>query len=173
MDAHGFDRLARTVSVRIPRRGLASVLGVSALGLGALAEGKKKKKVKKNGFGCVDVGKYCKNDGQCCSGVCDGKKKRKCKAHGASTCQPGQNSCLGVPAGCTTVTGAAGQCSATTGKASYCFTEAACFPCTKDTDCVAQFGAEAACIVCEIECGPENPGGNPKGTSCVGPGTPG
>lgn len=182
MDDRDFDRLTRAVSTRLPRRRLAGLLGLGAAGLGILglsdlAEArknrnknkknkkrqKKKKKVKRNDFGCVDVGKTCKNDGQCCSGICEGKKNKKCKAHDESTCQAGQDSCIGVPAPCMTTAGFIGQCGTTTGKAAFCFSDGDCFPCTKDADCEPTFGARAACIVC-AEC----LGVTPQGTGCVG-----
>ena len=168
MDAHDFDRLTRTLSPRMPRRTLAGLLGLTALGVAGSPEAKKKKKkkkkVKRNNFGCVDVGKYCKNSGQCCSGICQGKKKnRKCKAHDQSTCQPGQDTCAGNAVPCTTTTNVAGTCVVTTGKAPYCFFEGDCAPCSKDSDCVPTLGAGAACIVC-----PECINQTPQGTACVG-----
>lgn len=175
MDAPDFDHLTRAISIRIQRRRLAGLLGMGAAGLGAIglsdsAEAKKnknkkkKKKVKRNDFDCVDVGKFCKNNGQCCSGICQGKKdKKKCKAHDESTCQAGQDFCLGVEVSCTTTTGSTGSCAITTGKASYCFEDGDCFPCSKDSDCVPLLGAGAACIVCTGEC----LGENPQSTACV------
>lgn len=169
MDAPDFDRLTRSVSTQLSRRSLASLLGlgtlgVSAVGLPDLAEAKKKKKVKRNDFDCVDVGKFCKNDSQCCSGICEGKKKsRKCTAHDESTCQSGQEACLGPLVPCTTTTGSEGNCATTTGKASYCGHGGTCFPCSKDTDCEPTFGAGAACAVC-APC----VGETPQGTACIG-----
>ena len=174
MESEYFDRLARAVSTRLPRRSLSGLLCVSSAGLSSvslpqLAEArknkKKKKKVKKNDFGCVNVGKYCKNDGQCCSGICEGKKnKKKCQAHDESTCQAGQDLCLGVDVPCTTTKGDTGQCVTTTGNAPYCFSGGDCFPCSKDSDCVAFTGVGSACIVCVSECFGENP----QATACVG-----
>lgn len=174
MDAHDFDLLTRVVSTQLPRRSLAGLLGLGALGMSSLAEAKKKKnrkkkkKVKRNDFNCVDVGKYCKNNGQCCSGICKGKKnKRKCKAHDESTCQAGQDTCLGTNPGCATTAGFMGECATTTGKAPYCFSSGDCFPCSKDTDCESILGAGAACTVC-AQCVPETP----RGTACVGTAAP-
>jgi len=175
MDARDFDRMARSVSTRMPRRTLAGLLGLSLLSVAGLAEAKKNnnknkdkkknKKVKRNDFGCVSVGKFCKNDGQCCSGICQGKKdNKKCKAHDQSTCQSGQDLCLGNPVGCTTTSGSVGQCGTTTGNAPYCFDGGPCSPCSKDSDCEAIAGAGAACIVCVTECFGENP----QSTACVG-----
>ncbi len=167
MDANEFDRMTRRVSIRFSRRTLSGLLGVSLAGVAGLTEAKKKKKkkIKRNGFGCVNVGNSCKNDGQCCSGICAGKKrKRKCRAHDEGTCQPGQDSCVGTSVACTTTGGLMGQCAVTTGKAEYCTSSGVCFPCTRDSDCVPNFGPGAACFVCMKECA----GSNPGGTACGG-----
>jgi hypothetical protein len=168
MDIARFDHLTRTVSTLLSRRTLAGTLGLGALALPGLAEAKKhkkrkKKKIKLNDFGCVNVGGFCKNSGQCCSGICSGKKgKKKCKAHNASTCTAADDFCLaGVATPCTLEGGGVGQCVRTTGEASYCEADGGCVDCTKDADCVPFCGAGAACIVCPIECGP-------NGTACVG-----
>jgi hypothetical protein len=173
VDCNRFDRLTRSFSTLLSRRTFASALGLGALSLPSLADAKKKhhrkhkkhkhkKKVKRNDFGCVNVGKFCKNNGQCCSGICQGKKgKKKCKAHDESTCQPGQDVCLGIEVECITTLGDSGACVRTTGNASYCFASGDCFPCTRDPDCESTFGAGAACIVC-AECAIT---GN---TACVG-----
>lgn len=178
MDAHDFDRRTRAISTRLPRRSLAGLLGLGAASLGTLGQidltnarkkKKKKKKVKRNDFDCVDVGKFCKNNSQCCSGICEGKKNKTCKAHDQSTCQPGQDSCLGTEVQCATTTGAEGNCVTTTGKAPYCYNQSPgnCTQCSKDSDCVPLLGAGAACIVCAI-CLDQNP----DGTACVGLGQP-
>jgi hypothetical protein len=168
MDSDRFDGLTRSVSTLLSRRSFASALGLSTLALPALVEAKKKhkhkkkKKVKLNDFGCVNVGDFCKNNGQCCSGICQGKKgKGKCQAHNESTCQPGQDVCTVPAVDCTSETGDPGACSITTGQATYCEANGTCFDCKKDADCVAVCGAGAACIVC-AECSET---GN---TACVG-----
>jgi hypothetical protein len=173
MDAHDFDRITRVVATRLPRRTLAGLLGAASLSAFNLSEAtkrkrkQKKKKIKPNDFGCVDVGRFCKNGGQCCSGICTGKKrKRKCRAHDERSCQPGQDSCAGAGASisCTTTAGLKGQCVITTGKAAYCLGSGDCFACTRDSDCVPTFGAGAACIVCTSECSGVTPGS----TACAG-----
>jgi hypothetical protein len=166
MDGSRFDRWTRALS----RRTVAGVLGLGALGLPSLIEAKKhkhkhkkKKKVKFNDFGCVDVGNFCKNSGQCCSGICQGKKgKKKCQAHNVSTCTAGQHTtgCSGTDTICTSSTGDEGFCETTTGNAPYCAAVGTCSTCTKDTECQVLFGPDAACIVCS---------GCPGGTVCVGP----
>src|SRR5437867_559955 len=102
MDARHFDRWARPLVEGASRRDaiVAALLGSVALargGSGVMAKKqkhkRKRKKITRNSFGCVNVGGFCKNGGQCCSGICQGKKgKGKCQAHDASTCQPGQTS---------------------------------------------------------------------------------
>ena len=174
MDAERFDSLAHALRDGRTRRGFTTLLGAGLAGLAGgwpdlTADAKrkkrkkkrrKKKKAKLNEFGCVDVGKFCKNDGQCCSGACEGNE---CQPHGESTCQPGQDICLGVEVPCVTETGQPGQCTTTTGEASYCFAEGDCFPCSKDADCQAICGPQAACIVC-AQCLTEG-----LQTACVGP----
>jgi hypothetical protein len=166
MDAPEFDHLTRAISTRLPRRALTGLLGLSSLGVVGLTEAgkkKKRKKIRRNIFGCVDVGKFCKNAGQCCSGICKGKKgKKKCRAHDESTCLPGQNVCVGAMVGCITTAGIPGQCGVTTGRAPYCFATGECFPCSKDTDCELPVGFGAACLACP-SCFDETP----KGTACV------
>lgn len=181
MDPQRFDDLVRHLPLR-PRRDVLTGLagGVLAMLPSASvreAEAKKnknrKKPLKRNDFGCVDVGKACRgNDNNCCSGVCDGKKPKKgdrdkstCVAHDASTCVAGQTvaACDGVTVECATTSGEGdGQCVTTTGKAPYCFGAARCFACKKDADCVAVCGAGAACFPCAAECG------DTVGTACGG-----
>jgi hypothetical protein len=153
MDSHGFDGLTRSVATLLSRRCLAGALGFGALTFPGLAKARKKhkhkKKVKFNDFGCVNVGGFCKNNGQCCSGICTGKR---CQAHDESTCQPGEDACAGTEVACTTIAGEDGTCVRTTGGASYCQATGTCFACRKDADCVeACREARAACIVC-AEC---------------------
>jgi hypothetical protein len=116
---------------------------------------KKKQKANFNDFGCVDVGNFCKNDDQCCSGVCEGDK---CQAHDANGCQTGQNEliCGGTNQVCISTDGKGGFCNTTTGNAGYCAAKdgVLCLACTKDADCVQFCGSRAACIVCQnAECG--------------------
>jgi hypothetical protein len=175
MDSDRFDGLTRSVSTLLSRRTLAGVLGLGALAVPTRTEAKKhthkKKKPKFNDFGCVNAGNFCQNSGQCCSGICQGQKgKKKCQAHDQSTCQSGQQEegCGpdggGVTVPCVSSTGDDGICETTTGKAGYCSADGQCFDCTKDADCVAFCGPQAACIVCAdcvVQVGTE--------TACVGP----
>jgi hypothetical protein len=158
MDAPRFDRLTRSLAGAALRRGLLRGLAAFALtgaGLPRVATAKKKrKKIKRNAFGCVNVGKFCKNNSQCCSGICQGKKgKKTCKAHDTGGCQAGHAPCNAPQVPCTTDGGKAGFCATTTGNAGYCTTGTGgeCTPCTRDADCREICGAGAACIAC-LEC---------------------
>jgi hypothetical protein len=160
-----FDRWTRTVSPVLSRRGLATALGLAATAIPGPAKAKKRKKrkIKRNALGCVNVGNRCKNAGQCCSGICKGKKgKKTCKAHDTGGCQAGEDVCAGNVVECTTSTGDAGACRRTTGNAGYCAAGGDCFPCTKDADCQAVCGLQAACIPICVGCGPSN-------TACAAP----
>lgn len=161
------------------RRDLWRGLAGAGLGLGTArwqltAEAKKKRKHKKrkkkakpNAFGCVNVGNFCKNSGQCCSGICAGKKGKTCQAHDASTCQAGQTvvACGGVDTFCTTSGGETGACTTTSGNAGYCTKTANCFACSRDADCEAVCGPQAACLPCALSCTATG------GTACAGPAT--
>ena len=167
MDEHQFDRLTR----RFVLGGFTAALGLGMerlLDPASARKGKKrKKKVKFNEFGCVNVGNFCKHDDQCCSGICEGKKgKRKCRNHDAgSGCQKGDNSCVEDLPDCTTATGISAQtrCGTTTGNASYCWFDGDCMNCSKDEECQELCGPAAACIKCP-NCSMA------FDTACVGPG---
>ena len=178
MDGSRFDDLTRALTAspsrhRLVRGFAAAVLAQAALlgpdpGDGA-ARKRRKKKFKKNTFGCVDVGKKCYGkDARCCSGICDGNGKRsKCAAHNEGSCTRNDNSCL-EPFLC----GVDGECYRTTGKAGFCgrIGTCDCDPCKKDKDCEAEFGAGAACIVCITNSVDDCVGVNgSKGTACVPP----
>jgi hypothetical protein len=161
--------LVRSFPFVLSRGATATAFGLAALGGPRLSEAKKKhkrkKKIERNEFGCVDVGTFCKNDGQCCSGICQGKKgKKRCKAHDTGTgCQAGQTAqiCGGTDVTCTTSTGfPQGLCATTTGNAAYCSANTACQVCARDVDCHAEFGPQAACVVCN---------GCAEGTACDSP----
>lgn len=166
MDTNRFDALARALNHQQTRRGALGVLaGFSGLGLGAAAakKGKKRKPKQKprfNQFGCVNVGGFCKNSGQCCSNICRGKKgKRTCRAHntGGSVCEPVELGFCGAGDDVSAVicNNGIGRCVTTTGNAPYCAgsqPEESCspdiVPCTKDKECQRFCGADAACIQC-------------------------
>ena len=160
MDSTHFDHLTRTFSLHFSRRSVAGALGLGAIAIPGLSEGrkkhkkrKKKKKITRNALGCVNVGNFCKNAGQCCSGLCEGKNgKKTCRAHNAGVCIADTDSCTAgveVPCNpsnpscfCTLTTGNAGFCAAFSGgPAGHCRV------CRKDTDCEPEFGEGAACVV--------------------------
>jgi hypothetical protein len=177
VDQKRFDAVTRTLtslpSRRDVLRGIAAVgIGVSGLRTSDAAEAKKKSKHKKrkgkkkkkttpqpvvNQFGCLDVGQPCKGDSTlCCSGVCEGKKPKKgekdertCAAHNAGFCTAEVDSCtVGGNTSCRPNC----FCTQTTGHAGFCgrFSSIGtpdCRVCTRDTDCQAEFGLGAACIV--------------------------
>ena len=169
-----FDRLVRALTQEHSRRGATRLLGGLAAGsvLGVVGHGEvvakkhKHTKIKRNEFGCVNVGDACQNDGQCCSGICQGKKgKAKCKAHDVDVCHAGQDSC-GVDSFPCTIPGGPDQafCYTTTGNAGYCGAAGGgCVDCTKDADCLTFCGAGAACIQC-LPC----LNTTVSGTACVG-----
>jgi hypothetical protein len=188
MDPTRFDDLLRSFASVSARRAVLGALSAAVLGLGVghphgAASAKKDKKSKKkplklNAFGCVNVDGACQGkDANCCSGICDGEKpkkgkkdKSKCLAHDTGTgCFAGQINtfCGGTTVACTTSTGSpAGVCDTTTGNAPYCTDSGECFPCKKDKDCVPICGAGAACAKCPTGCA------SAGGTVCVSP-TPG
>jgi hypothetical protein len=169
MEEHRFAALVRSLT-----RSRRAVVG-SALGFGVLTvpgliaarkrkhKKRKKKKVTFNDFGCVNVGGFCKNADQCCSGICEGKQGRQtCQEHDQTTCQAGQDAYCsgGTPQPCDTSDGYSGACVHTTGNASFCQYTGACHVCSKDADCVPFCGPRSACIVAD-ECCPST------GTACA------
>jgi len=162
MEGIQFDHLVRS-STRSRRSLLGRALAVAA-GLlttrGVDARKKRRRKKRKstatpNELGCLEVGDPCSSDGQCCSGICDGKKgKRRCKAHDTGGCAAGSApvGCGGTDVACTTSLGDPGTCATTTGNAGYCQYAPANYPCQTDVDCqVAEgglLGPRAACIRC-------------------------
>lgn len=162
MNEHRATSLARMLAGAPSRRHLLRGLAAAGLVWGAAprpaAAANRRKKIAFNEFGCINVGKLCKTDDQCCSGICQGKKgKKRCKAHGAAGCNPGvQDSSCGTDANpgtnvvCTTATGNAdGLCGTTTGNAGYCLYTGECYPCRKDAECQEYCGPKAACIRCD------------------------
>lgn len=178
MDANRFDTVIQNLSNHPTRRttlglALASVLGALA---SAEADGKRRKQRRKkrkgpkptpppgepifNEFGCVNVGGFCENDGQCCSGICTGQR---CRAHDTGGCRAGQETefCGGTDVSCTGSAGDTGLCSTTTGQGAFCGASGNCFACNNDSDCIDVCGPEAACVICD---------GCPEtgGTGCLG-----
>jgi hypothetical protein len=136
--------------------------GLVAAGLGLVAArlpepagaSKKRKKPRRNTFGCVDVGGFCRIPGQCCSGICEGKKgKKTCKAHDTGGCAAGGRPeiCGGTNVSCTSSV-YRGACATTTGQAGYCAVNLVLSPCQTDVECQVVveggLGPTAACIRC-------------------------
>jgi hypothetical protein len=168
VDRDRFDALIRSLGATASRRSFGRALaggGLGALlnsGLGALAVDAKqrKKKLEKNAFGCVDVGGKCRGkNGNCCSGLCQGKKRKKgkrdtstCVAHNTGICIAEADSCTaGAEVACHPSNPSC-FCTRTTGNAAFCaaFSGGAaghCRVCREDKDCEPEFGAGAACLV--------------------------
>jgi hypothetical protein len=159
MDGFRFDALTRRwLAFLTARQFLFTVpLGTLALGLGTGTG--------RAGPGCKNVGKKCRKQKDCCSGVCKGKKgKKKCKAHDSSGCVAGQGliNCPGNPTDdCVSSKGFNGNCWTTTGNSGYCGSVGACVACTRDADCRVFCGPDAACVHC-AQCS------NPERTACMG-----
>ena len=152
MDGFHFDDLIRTLSQS--RRSLLGGALALAGGWQSVASAKarrtpKRHKHKKRGnepklnaYGCLNVGVRCKNAGQCCSGVCEGKKgRRTCRAHDTRECkQDGPGFCAAsniIDAFCGET---ACLCYRTTGGSRVCGEELSgvvsqCADCHKDRDC--------------------------------------
>jgi hypothetical protein len=142
---------------------------------------KKKKKTKQplpsplpppalNVYGCVDAGQACRGDSAlCCSGICQGAPPQPgqadtsvCVAHKSGICYADSNSCtLAAAVRCdpSDPNNTSCICTLTTGNAGFCadFTNAfppsaTCRFCSVDTDCHAEFGPGAACIVLGGHC---------------------
>lgn len=186
MEARGLDSVARWLGRAGSRRGL--LFGVA---LGPLADfiarpaddvrARKKRKSKRktkrrkpNAYGCLNVGQRCKKARQCCSGVCRGRKgKRRCAAHDAGVCTVDVDYCAAGQAARCGFSNANCTCVVTTGNAAFCGDFSGppgvfhCQSCSHDTDCEADFGLGAACVVygevCESFC-PET-----GGTACLPP----
>jgi hypothetical protein len=159
MDTDRLDHLARTCSRLLSRRGFAWLLGLAAVASPDLAAAKrigrkKKKKIKRNAFGCVNVGNVCRRADQCCSGICGGGK---CRAHDATTCQVGETfqACGGADVACVSSSDVAGRCVTTSGSGAFCAANVQCFACQQDADCVDLCGEGAACFPCQSKCGEE------------------
>lgn len=151
MDADRFDALARTLNGAASSRRTA-VAGLAALGLAAghvpARATRRRRKVRRNAFGCVNVGRFCRSADQCCSGICRGNKgKRKCRAHDTGGCALADNFCAGgngndCAPGCV--------CNVTTGKAPHCGPTVFCpaAECQRDADC----GEPGAACIPPVNC---------------------
>ena len=178
MDSNRFDEVARACAPLLSRRGLAGLLGLTALGTASVADAKRKKRkkrkkknknnggggeeVKFNAFGCVNVGDFCENSGQCCSGIC---QDAICQAHDQINCQAGQTDFTCAFVINNVDCGDNGLCLTTTGNSGFCAEDRKigpdCVTCKKDADCVGACGQDAACVIC-ANC--------PGGVTCAGSG---
>ncbi len=114
-----------------------------------------------NTYGCLDIGQSCQGDSSlCCSGVCD-PKSSTCVAHNNDVCFPDTAFCTSnTPLQCN---GNNPQClcTLTTGNAGFCadledFNDLSpfCRLCSTDTECQAELGPGAACVVLAGACSP-------------------
>jgi hypothetical protein len=165
MGATRFDDLLRSLINRASRREVLAGVAGAAFGLEAtrldlVAKTKKRKKLKLNQFGCVNVGDPCRGkDSNCCSGICDGGKPRRgkkdrsrCVGHNVGICTRGQDACAQGPAQATQcgLTGSTCFCRRTTGGAGFCSRPVAdlCHDCRTDDDCEELgFPSGSACVV--------------------------
>jgi hypothetical protein len=160
MDAIPFDQLTRGLSTIRTRRGILAGL-VATFGLAAppnpAVTKSKKKPLKRNEFGCVNVGGKCRGkDANCCSGICQGKKPKKgekdksrCIAHDEWGCVAGFHVCADGPfAECLIAGKEDGLCGTTTGNAGYCGNSFSNISCQRDADCRTRCGPDAACVLC-------------------------
>ncbi len=151
MDADRFDYLTRNLLAAVSRRRVLKLLASGFLGACSGALGLREAGA--FGQGGLNGGRRCVRHHQCCSDVCKGPKVGKtCRAHGAGTCQQGQDICTAPQTDqpfCQATGGTtACLCYRTTGNSPYCgATIHVCASCTRDTDCEKL--------------------GNPAGTACV------
>jgi hypothetical protein len=117
-----------------------------------------------NAFGCLDIGQPCRgNNALCCSGICQGTAPppgapdtSTCVAHHTGACKKGATTCeAGTLVEC--VADEASICLRTTGNAAFCASlvldvNKYCRVCAKDTDCEAEYGPGAACVVLDGIC---------------------
>jgi hypothetical protein len=118
-----------------------------------------------NAFGCLDVGQPCQgNNSLCCSGICQGAAPQPgaldtsiCVAHDSGVCKRTATTCeVGTLVQC--VAGDSSSiCLRTTGNAAFCASAVFdinkyCRVCSKDTDCQAEYGPGAACVLLDGIC---------------------
>lgn len=112
-----------------------------------------------NRYGCLDIGQSCDGDSSlCCSGICDAKSSA-CVAHNRDVCFPDTDYCASdAPSFCD------GNkpnclCITTTGNAGFCAdfedfsaVDTFCRLCSTDTECQAELGPGAACVILAGQC---------------------
>ena len=199
MDNRRLDTLARHLAPPSSRRLVVSRLTASLLSFAGIRlpneagakphkrHGKRKKKpLRFNEFGCLNVGARCRGkDDLCCSGICHGKKprkgakdKRRCVAHHVAGCTVARDICTtdNKPLSRCNPANMDAYCATTTGNGPFCANfglplGAVCQVCVRDVDCLA-FGYPpgSACVligggVCN-QCIAEGT----EGRACVAPG---
>lgn len=95
---------------------------------------------------CLNEGKECKRDKQCCSGLC---KRRTCRpAPGQANCTIKENFCREDPEIFICNDNPACRCYVTTRGTSFCGVngDGQCAPCATNADCDAVAGAGSACV---------------------------
>jgi hypothetical protein len=142
MDANRFDSLARFLTQATPSR-RRLLTGLAGSTLATLATTLRFAKTGATHFGCLHVGKRCKDKSQCCSGRC---KHGRCRAHNVGRCTAAKDVCLTGKAGCG---GGSCTCFRTTGGANFCSDSLSivCMACTTDTECATALDTPgSACI---------------------------
>lgn len=191
MHERRFDELLHAFATGRSRRATLASLASGILAAGSAARWEsadarkkgKRQKIKRNEFGCVNVGSFCKNSGHCCSGICQGKKgKRKCRAHDSALCDQDAAGVCTAPNPVATACNNRADCACitTTGGSSICAELfcgnpgcSECADCRQDADCLALgFPAGVACapvskglcagfcetgMACVLPCGAEPP----------------
>jgi hypothetical protein len=195
MDHHRFRPLTHMPSRRDVLRGLTgTAISLTSLRSPNTSEARKKRKHKRkrdklqrNEFGCVDVGGNCLGDSvNCCSGICDGRKPKQgkkdssvCVAHDtAGICFADSDTCtVGLDVYCNADNDHC-FCFLTTGNVGFCGdfevasgSDSICRDCAKDTDCQDEFGPGAACVFLGAACSANCP--DTGRTACLRPCTAG
>jgi hypothetical protein len=112
-----------------------------------------------NQFGCLDIGQSCRGDSSlCCSGICD-PKSSTCVAHNNDVCFADTDFCTSNTPTLCHGNNPQCLCTLTTGNAGFCadledFNDLSpfCRLCSTDTECQAELGPGAACVVLAGRC---------------------
>lgn len=165
MDGQRFDDLARWAVKRgRSRRGVLRGLAGGALAalLGGAAVSPQGAAAK-----CLQPGKACKRDNQCCSDVCRRRKCRPTRPQG--TCRVGEDRCQQGSgfAYCNNTTSCG--CYVTMSGALFCGSrfDSTCYLCTSDEECRIPTGPGSRCV--QVAGTPYCPGCAFTGTVCIAP----
>lgn len=141
MDQRRFDGLIRKLTEE-PRSRRGSLRLVAGTALGGLLAGAGFGAPAAEAAGCRKVDEPCRQERQCCSGLCRGKRgKKTCRGHGAGTCKQ-----QGQPLICTAPEPVLARCG--TDPDSDC----ACFRTTAGTNYCGEFFALSGCTDCSRPC---------------------